>query len=32
MTKKHWHYLVAFVAGGFLFGPIWNGLRRTAGK
>lgn len=32
MSKKHWHFVIAFVAGGFLFAPVWNGLRRAAGK
>lgn len=32
MTKKHIHYLIAFVAGGFLFAPIWNGLRRIVSR
>ena len=27
MGKKHWHFLLAFVAGGFLFAPILGGLR-----
>jgi hypothetical protein len=32
VTKSHWHLLVAFVAGGFLFAPLWGGLRRVVGR
>lgn len=32
MKKQHWQLLGAFVAGGFLFAPLWNVLRGVAGK
>lgn len=32
MKKQHWHLVFAFVAGGFLFAPVWNALRSVAGK
>ena len=32
MSKKHWHFLVAFVAGGFLFAPVVNAARRLVGR
>lgn len=30
MKKNHWQLLIAFVAGGFLFAPIWNMVRGVA--
>lgn len=32
MQKKHWRDLGFFVAGGFLFAPLWGFVRGLARK
>lgn len=32
MNKKHVHFLIAFVAGGIFFAPVWRFVRGIGNK